>query len=76
MVEDTVTVTDTVTVKDTDTVSGLVSSGVSLTSWGEGASLALVGHPSSDGITINIPYGVDVLVHRSASHSIFSYWAG
>ena len=25
----------------------LVSSGVSLTSWGEGASLALIGHPSS-----------------------------
>ena len=24
---------------------------VSLTSWGEGASLALVGHPSSDGVT-------------------------
>ena len=33
----------------------LVSSGVSLASWGEGASLALVGHPSSDGITIKIP---------------------
>ena len=28
--------------------------------WG-GAFLDLVGHPSSDGITINIPYGVDVL---------------
>ena len=25
--------------------------GKSLTSWGEGASLALVGHPSSDGVT-------------------------
>ena len=37
--------------------SGLVSSGVSLTSWGEGASLALVDHPSSDGFTIKIPYG-------------------
>ena len=33
---------------------------VSLTSWGEGASLALVGHPSTDGITIKILYGVDV----------------
>ena len=44
---------------------GLVSRGVSLTSWGEGASLALafVCHPSSDGITIKIPYGVDVLLH-------------
>ena len=36
--------------------AGLVSSGASLTSWGEGASLALVGHPSSDGITIKMPY--------------------
>ena len=54
---------------------GLVSSGVSLTSWGEGASLALVGHPSSDGVTIKMPYGVDVL-HRPASHPIFSYWVG
>ena len=34
--------------------------GVNLTSWG-GASVALVGHPSSDGVTIKIPYGVDVL---------------
>ena len=54
---------------------GLVSSRGSLTSWGEGASLALVGHPSSDGVTIKMPYGVDVL-HRSVSHSIFSYWVG
>ena len=38
--------------------TGLVSSGVSLTSCGEGASLALVGHPSSDCITIKISYGV------------------
>ena len=28
---------------------------------GEGASLALVGHPSNDGVTIKMPYGVDVL---------------
>ena len=55
--------------------NGLVSSGASLTSWGEGASLALVAHPSSDGITIKMPYGVDVL-HRPASHPIFSYWVG
>ena len=40
--------------------TGLVSSGVSLNSWGEGASLALLGHPSSDSITIKILYGVDV----------------
>ena len=43
--------------------------------WGEGASLALVGHPFSDGITIKMPYGVDVL-HQPASHPIFSYWVG
>ena len=28
---------------------------------GEGASLALVGHPFSGGVTIKMPYGVDVL---------------
>ena len=43
--------------------TGLVYNGVSLTSWGEGASLALVVHFSSDAITIKIPYGVDVLLH-------------
>ena len=53
--------------------SGLVSSGISLTSWGEGASLVLVGHPLSDGVTIKLPYGVDVLLYRPASHPIFSY---
>ena len=55
--------------------SGLVSSGASLTSRGEGASLAVIGHPSSDGVTIKMPYGVDVL-HQPASHPIFSYWVG
>ena len=49
-----------------------MSSGVSLTSWGEGASVALVGHPFSDGVTIKIPYGVDILLHPSASHPNFS----
>ena len=46
----------------------LVSSGASLTSWGEGASLALIGHPSSDGVTIKILYGVDGVdvLHRPA----------
>ena len=39
--------------------TGLVSSGASLTLWGEGASVALVGHPSSDCVTM--PYGVDIL---------------
>ena len=38
-------------------------------------SLALVGHPSSDGVTIRMPYGVDVL-HQPVSHPIFSYWVG
>ena len=42
-----------------------MSSGDILTSWGEGVSLALVGHPSSAGVTIKMPYGVDVL-HRPA----------
>ena len=51
----------------------LLSSGASLTLWGEGASLALVGHPSSNGVTIKMPYGVDVL-HWPAWHPIFSYW--
>ena len=44
--------------------------------WGESASLALAGHPSSDGITIKMPYEVDVLLHQPASHPIFSYWVG
>ena len=34
---------------------------------GEGASFALVGHASSDGVTIKMPYGVDLL-HRPPSH--------
>ena len=46
-----------------------------LTSWGGGASLALVSHPSSDEVTIKIPYGVDVL-HWPTLHPIFSYWVG
>ena len=41
----------------------LVSSRVSLTSWGEGPSLVLVGHCSSDGVTIKIPNEVDILLH-------------
>ena len=44
----------------------LVFSGASLTSWGEGVSLTLVR---------KMLYGVDVL-HRLASHPIFSYWVG
>ena len=51
----------------------LVAAG--LTSWGEGASLTLFSHPSIDGVTIKMPYGLDVL-HRPALHPIFSYWVG
>ena len=50
--------------------TGLVSSRASLTSRGEGASLALVGHPSSYGVMIKMPYEVDVL-HQPASHTPF-----
>ena len=53
--------------------TGLVSSGASLTSCGEGASLTLVDHPSCDGITIKMPYEVDVL-NRPSLHPILSYW--
>ena len=52
-----------------------MSSGVNLTSWGEGASLASVGDPSSDGVTIKMSYGLDVL-HRPAAHPICSNWVG
>ena len=55
--------------------TGLVSSGASLTSWGKGASLALVGNPSSDGVTIKMPSGVDLL-NRPVLHPIFSYGVG
>ena len=34
-----------------------MSSKASLTLWEEGTSLALVGHPSSDSVTIKIPMG-------------------
>ena len=53
-----------------------MSSGASLTLWGEGASLALVGHPSSDAVTMKIPYGVDDIVHRPSSNPIFSILLG
>ena len=55
--------------------TGLVSSRASLTSRGEGASLALVSNPSSHGVMIKMPDGVDVL-QRPALHTIFSYWIG
>ena len=62
--------------RNKETNTGLVSSGVSLTLWGEGAYLALVGQPSSDGIIIKTPYGVDVLLHQPASQLTFSHWVG
>ena len=46
--------------------TGLVSSVVSFTLWGEGASLALVGYPFSDGITIKNSYGVEFFLYQSA----------
>ena len=49
--------------------------GSCLTSCGKGASLALVGHLSNDGVTMMMPYGVDVL-HEPALHPNFSYWVG
>ena len=50
-----------------------MSSRASRISWGESASLAVVGHSSSDGVTKKIPYVVDVLQHCPASHPIYSF---
>ena len=47
-----------------------MSSRASLNSWGEGVSLALVGHPSSNGVTIKMPSRVDVL-HNQFCTPIF-----
>ena len=44
-----------------------------LTLRGEGASLALVDHPSSDGVLIKMLYEVDVF-NFPTLHPIFSYW--
>ena len=49
-----------------------MSGGASLTSWGEGASLALVGHLSSDGVTIKMPYGVDVYIDQLRTPSFLT----
>ena len=56
--------------------TGLVSRGVSLTSWGDRVSLTLIGHLLSDGVTIKTPYGVDVLLHQLVFHPIFSFGLG
>lgn len=39
----------------------------------EGSSVALVGYPSIDDVTIKIPDVVDVLLHQAALHPICSY---
>ena len=44
-----------------------------LTFCGEGTSLALVDHPSSDGVLIKMLYEVDVF-NCPTLHPIFSYW--
>ena len=44
-----------------------------LTLCGEGASLALVDHPSSDGVLIKMLHEVDVF-NVPSLHPIFSYW--
>ena len=51
--------------------TGLVSSRVSLTSWGAGASSALAGQTSSDGVKIKMPYGVDVYYIDQPRNSSF-----
>ena len=48
------------------------SSRATLTSWGEGPSLALVANPSSDSVTIKMFYGIDVS-HWPASHPVFPW---
>ena len=46
-----------------------------LTSWGEGASLTLVGYPFSDDITIKICYGVCFVALTSLTpHLFLSGW--
>ena len=51
----------------------LVSSRFSLISWGE-VPLGLVGHSSSDVVKIKILYGVDIFLHRPASHLFLLGW--
>ena len=50
----------------------LVSSGVNFTQGG--TSFTLVGHASSDAVTINIPYGVGRCFFTSTNN--FSCWVG
>ena len=50
-----------------------MSSGVSLTSWG-GVSLAWVGDPSSDGVTIKMLYGVMFYIDQLHTHLFLLDW--
>ena len=52
--------------------TGLISSRIGLTSCGEGPSLALADYPFSNGATIIILYGGDVLLHQPACTPSFS----
>ena len=55
--------------------TGLVSSGVILTSWGEGTSLVLIGHPFSDGIVmycmVNTLWGRCFITSSSLTSHLF-----
>ena len=51
-----------------------MSSRDSLTSWGEGVFLALVGYPSSDSVTTKITYVVDGTSTSLASHVFLLEW--
>ena len=51
-----------------------MSSRASLTSWGEDASLALVDHPSSDGITIKCLMGYMFNIDQLAPHLFLLGW--
>ena len=55
-----------------ETQSSVVSSRTSLTSLGEDAYSALVGHPSSDSLTIEIPYDVYFFFHQLVLPPTFS----
>ena len=51
----------TLRIKNTE----LLPISVSLTSWGKGVSLALIGNTPSDRVTRKILYGVDILSHQT-----------
>ena len=58
--------------------AGLVSSGVSTTSWREGISLGIAGHHSSDCVAIKTTYGLwgKCFITSTSLTLIFSYWVG